>query len=162
VSAARHAFSKVTRQQGSLCRSHGFTLLEVLVALTVLAVGCTLALSLISGTLGNIRKVQLRTRSVEHAQEVMETALMDKSLQQPASLSGGFDDGSRWSVRVEDYEIPVKPESVQRNLPQNMPVKLLSYTVEMFGPNSRTPDYRLHTLKLVDKPAQDSQTKGPQ
>ena len=74
--------SRLPRQKGELRRSHGFTLLEVLVALTVLAIGVALVLSLISGSLGNIRKVQLRTRSVEHAQEVMETALLDKSIQQ--------------------------------------------------------------------------------
>jgi hypothetical protein len=133
-----------------------------LVALTVLAIGCALTLSLISGTLGGIRKVQMRTRSIEHAQEVMETALLDKAIQQPTSLSGSFEDGSRWSVRVEDYEMPVPPESAPRDLPQNMPIKLLSYTVEMFGPDSRSPDYRLHTLKLVNKSAQDLQTGGPQ
>jgi len=43
-----------------------------------------------------------------------------------------------------------------------MPVKLLWYDVEMFGPDSRTPDFRLHTLKLVNKPAQDSLMGVPQ
>jgi len=150
------------RPKAALRQTHGFTLLEVLVALTVMAIGSALALSLISGSLGNIRKVQLRTRSVEHAREVMETALLDKSIQQPTAFTGGFEDGSYWSVRVEDYEMPVPPGSQTRDLPQNMPVKLLSYTVIMFGPGSKSPDYRLHTLKLVNKQAQDSQTGVPQ
>lgn len=144
-------------QAGDLRQTHGFTLLEVLVALTVLAIGSALALSLISGSLGNIRKVQLRTRSMEHAREVMETALLDRSIQQPTTFEGGFEDGSRWSVRVQDYEMPPPPESQLRDLPQNIPVKLLSFTVEMFGPYSKTPDYRLHTLKLVSKPLQNLQ-----
>ena len=96
------------------------------------------------------------------AREVMETALLDKSIQQPTALSGNFEDGSRWSVTVEDYEMPVPPESRSRDLPRNIPVKLLSYTVEMFGPDSRAPDYRLHTLKLVNKSAQDLQLGVPQ
>jgi prepilin-type N-terminal cleavage/methylation domain-containing protein len=158
----RRILSRLPRQKNELNQSHGFTLLEVLVALTVLAIGSALALSLISGSLGNIRKVQLRTRSVEHAQEVMETALLDKSIQQPTAFSGGFEDGSRWSVRVEEYEMPAPPQSQPRDLPQNMQVKLLSYTVEMFGSDSRAPDYRLHTLKLVNKPAQDSLMGAPQ
>lgn len=144
-------------QREELRQTHGFTLLEVLVALTVLAIGSALALSLISGSLGNIRKVQLRTRSMEHAREVMETALLDRSIQQPTTFEGGFEDGSRWSVRVQDYEMPVSPESQLRDLPQNMPVKLLSFTVEMFGPDSKTPDCRLHTLKLTSKPLQNLQ-----
>jgi prepilin-type N-terminal cleavage/methylation domain-containing protein len=158
----KRRLSRLPRHKGGLHRSHGFTLLEVLVALTVLAIGAALVLSLISGSLGNIRKVQLRTRSVEHAQEVMETALLDKSIRQATEFSGGFEDGSRWTVRVEGYEMPVPPQSQPRDLPQNMPVKLLSYTVEMFGPDSRAPDFRLHTLKLVNKPAQDSLMRAPQ
>ena len=144
-------------QGGELRQTHGFTLLEVLVALMVLAIGSALALSLISGSLGNIRKVQLRTRSMEHAREVMETALLDRSIQQPTTFEGGFEDGSRWSVRVQDYEMPAPPESQLRDLPQNMPVKLLSFTVEMFGPDSKTPDYRLHTLKLIGRSEQNVQ-----
>jgi prepilin-type N-terminal cleavage/methylation domain-containing protein len=166
VNATLHGFRRILprllRQKGELHSSHGFTLLEVLVALTVLAIGVALVLSLISGSLGNIRKVQLRTRSVEHAQEVMETALLDKSIQQATEFSGGFEDGSRWTVHVEEYEMPVPPESQPRDLPQNMPVKLLSYAVEMFGPDSRAPDFRLHTLKLVNKAAQDSLMRVPQ
>ena len=49
-----------------------FTLLEVLVTLVVLAVGASITLSVITGSLGNIRKVQFRTRAVEYAQSVME------------------------------------------------------------------------------------------
>ena len=158
----RRFLCRTARQKSGLRPSHGFTLLEVLVALTVLAVGAALALSLISGSLGNIRKVQLRTRAVEHAQEVMESALLDKTIQQATSFTGGFEDGSHWSVRVEEYEMPAPPQLQPRKLPQNMPVKLLAYTVVMFGPGSRAPDYRLHTLKLVNKPAQDSLTGAPE
>ncbi|MBP1602064.1 MAG: hypothetical protein H6Q06_2215, partial [Acidobacteria bacterium] len=50
----------------------GFTLLEVLVTLAILAVGVTLTLSLISGALANIRKVQIRARTIQHAETVME------------------------------------------------------------------------------------------
>ena len=84
----RSILPRLNRQKAGLRQAHGFTLLEVLVALTVLAIGSALTLSLISGSLGNIRKVQLRTRSIEHAREVMETALLDRSIQQPTSLHG--------------------------------------------------------------------------
>ena len=134
--------------------AQGFTLLEVLVALTVLAVGAALTLSLISGSLGNIRKVQLRTRVVEHAEAVMELALLDGSIAQPTTFTGNFEDGTRWSVNVEEYEPPIPPQMQPQDLPPNLPVKLLSYTVEMFSPDSRAPDYRLQTLKLVNKRAQ--------
>lgn len=123
-------------------------------ALTVLAVGAALTLSLISGSLGNIRKVQMRTRTIEHAQTVMELALLDDSIQQPTTFTGDFADGTRWSVRVEEYASPdIQPQAQDQAL-QRMPVKLLHYTVEMIGPDSRAPDYRLQTLKLVSKQAE--------
>jgi prepilin-type N-terminal cleavage/methylation domain-containing protein len=140
-------------------RSHmsdGFTLLEVLVSLTILAIGVALVLSLISGSLGNIRKVQLKTRTVEHAEAVMELALLDDSNNEPRTFTGDFEDGTRWAVRIDDYEMPIPEDLQPRSSPQNMPVKLLSYTVEMFNPDSRALDYRLQTLKLV-KPTLEEQ-----
>jgi prepilin-type N-terminal cleavage/methylation domain-containing protein len=140
----------------------GFTLLEVLVALTVLAVGAALTLSLISGSLGNIRKVQLRTRAIEHAQAVMELALLDASIFQPTAYTGHFEDGSHWSLNIEDYEPPVTPGTQPQDLSRLMPVKLLRYTVEMFNPDSRTPDYRLQTLKLIRNRPQARSAELPQ
>jgi prepilin-type N-terminal cleavage/methylation domain-containing protein len=141
----------------------GFTLLEVLVALTVLAVGVALTLSLISGSLGNIRKAQLRTRTIEHAEAVMEQTLLDDSIQRPTTLVGNFEDGTRWTVRVEEYIPPSPvPQSLEAPSPQNMTVKLLSYVVEMFSPDSRSPDYHLQTLKLVKVPLEEQTTRLPQ
>jgi len=140
----------------------GFTLLEVLVALTVLAVGAALTLSLISGSLGNIRKVQLRTGAIEHAQAVMELALLDASIFQPTAYTGHFEDGSHWSLNIEDYEPPVTPGTQPQDLSRLMPVKLLRYTVEMFNPDSRTPDYRLQTLKLIRNRPQARSAELPQ
>jgi prepilin-type N-terminal cleavage/methylation domain-containing protein len=150
--------SIVNRQSPVSTRAEGFTLLEVLVALTVLAVGAALALSLVSACLSNIRKVQLRTRIIEHAESVMELALLDDSIQKPTSFTGDFEDGTRWSVRVLDYVPPSSQAQLQAGALQQqvrLPVKLLYYTVEMIGPDSRTTDYRLQTLKLVRMPADE-------
>jgi len=131
-----------------LSRESGFTLLEVLITLAILAVGITLTLSLISGTLGNIRKVQQRTRTIQHAETVMELALLDDSIRQPTAFPGDFEDGTRWSVQVAEYELP-DPRLPNPQRPQ-LPVKLFMYTVDVFGPDSRLPDYRLQTLKIIN------------
>jgi len=126
----------------------GFTLLEVLVALTVLAVGAALTISVVSSSLGNIRKVQLRTRAIHHAETVMELTLLDESVKGPTTLNGDFEDGTRWAVAVSDYEMPeiVPQEALQRT---QFPLKMLSYRVEVYLPGSGNPDFRLETLKLV-------------
>jgi len=141
----------------------GFTLLEVLVALAILALGAVITLSLISGSLGNIRKVQLRTRTIEHAESVLELALLDASIQQPTAFSGDFEDGTRWSVRVEEYvpSTQLQPQP-QTQTSIDLPVKLLYYTVEMTSPESRAPDYRLQTLKIVKASKEAQPTRLPQ
>ncbi len=133
----------------------GFTLLEVLVTLAVMAVGVTLVLSLISGSLRNIRRVQMRTRTIQHAETVMELSLLDDSIKRPTTLRGDFEDGTRWSVEINQLEMPVKPNPNPQQM--ELPVKLFSYTVEIMGPESRTPDLRLYTLKLVNTAEQQQQ-----
>lgn len=151
----------LSRRKGKLRASSGFTLLEVLVALTVFAVGAAVMLSLISGSLGNIRKVQLRTRTIEHAEAVMELALLDESIQGPTSFAGDFEDGTRWSVLVEDYVLPDIPILQPNGRQVTMPVKTLSYTIEMFSPNAMASDYRLQTLKLVRTTPDDNLVRMP-
>jgi prepilin-type N-terminal cleavage/methylation domain-containing protein len=130
----------------------GFTLLEVLVALTILAVAAAIASSLISGSLGKIRKVQLRTKIIEHAEAVMEETLLDDTILDPTVLTGDFEDGTRWTVSIERYELPLPAQQESRNLQQNMSCQLLQYTVDMLNPDSQVSNYRLQTLKLTKMP----------
>lgn len=139
--------------------AEGFTLLEVVVTLTVLAVGVSLTLSLISGSLGNIRKVQSRARVVEHARTVMELALLDGNIRAATAFTGDFEDGTRWSVRVEEY-LPELPEGTDAAALERLGSRLLRYRVEMFPPGSGTPDFGLETLKLVST-AGESLPAGP-
>ena len=138
-------------------RESGFTLLEVLISLTIAAVGVALTLSLISGSLGNIRKVRMRTNLVEHAETVMELVLLDENVGEPGALHGDFEDGTRWSVVIGDFVIPEVEAPLDPQRPR-LPLKLLSYTVEIFGPGSSSADYRLQTLKLIPAPELGVQT----
>jgi len=142
-------------------RESGFTLLEVLVALTILAIGAALTLSLISSSLGNIRRVRIHAGAIEHAHDVMELTLLDDTIRGATTLGGDFDDGSRWSVVVTEVEMPL-PDNVQSLLMPNSngsnqavvnamaPPKVLSYLVQIAEPNSQKPDFELQTLKLVN------------
>jgi prepilin-type N-terminal cleavage/methylation domain-containing protein len=142
----------------------GFTLLEVLVALAVLGIGVALTLSLISGSLRNIRKVQVSTRSIQHAETVLEMALLDDSIQKPTSLRGDFEDGTRWTVRIDEYVPPDKAMDASQ-LPDQLPggqqpaalaVRLFSYTVDVMERESQTSDFTLRTLKLVNVTAPEN------
>ena len=128
-----------------LRHNSGFTLLEVVAAMTILAVGIALGISLISRSLGNIGKVDDQARIVDHANSVMELTLLDPKIIEPGAFQGDFEDGTRWTMRIEEYV----PDEEELSEYVNMPVKLLAYTVEMFKPHSSVADYRLRTLKLV-------------
>jgi prepilin-type N-terminal cleavage/methylation domain-containing protein len=127
----------------------GFTLLEVMVALTVMAIGAAVTVSLLSGSLGNVRKAQLRTKIIEHASSVMETALLDDTILTPTTLTGDFEDGTSWNVNIEQYVPDVLPASLQTVNVQNLTYQMLLYTVDMYNPGSSAVNYRLQTLKLT-------------
>jgi prepilin-type N-terminal cleavage/methylation domain-containing protein len=136
----------------------GFTLLEVLIALVVLAVGAAFTMSALSGSLGNVRKVQLRTRIMDYAQTAMESALYREDLQQPATITEDLEDGFRYTVHVEEYqsEAGLKPQTGTE-----LPVKLLQYTIEMTGPDLTVPVYQLQTLKIVNSSQAQQSTGTP-
>ena len=138
----------------------GFTLLEVLVTLAVLAVGIALTLSLISGSLSNIRKVQLRTRTIQHAETVMELSLLDEGIKRPTTLRGDFEDGTQWQLVVNEVEMPLPP-LLPNQAPPELPVKLFAYSVEVYAPDSPTPDLRLRTLKVVNIQEQQTPLRLP-
>jgi prepilin-type N-terminal cleavage/methylation domain-containing protein len=132
-------------------RNHGegFTLLEVLVALVVLAVGAAVTMSVLSGSLGNIRKVQLRTRVMEYAQNKMEEALYRQDLREPATYTENLEEGYSYVLKIEEYEPEIDTTSTfTTNV--DLPIRLLSYRVELFAPGSPYPVYQLQTLKIIN------------
>ena len=138
---------------GLRCRG-GFTLLEVLIALAVLSIGAALTLTLVSGSLRNIRNVQLKNRAIQHAETVLELALLDDSIKKPMKRNGDFPDGTRFVIAVDEYPMPpeqlaqLSPEQVQALM--NAKIRLFTYTVEVTKPDSDVPDFRLQTRKIVD------------
>lgn len=139
----------------------GFTLLEVMICLVVLAVGAALTMSAISGSLGNIRNSQLRTRVMEDAQNVLEAALYREDLQQPATATEDLEGGFHCEIQVEEYQPPTETEDTLQSS-SGVPITLLQYTVAVIGPDSPDPIYQLQTLKLVSSSTQGSQQSTTQ
>ena len=78
----------------------------------------------------------------------MESSLTREDLQEAATFTEDLEDGFRYTVHVEEYDpdMDAEPQIQTRTV---LPVKLMQYTVEMIGPDSPEPVYRLQTLKLV-------------
>jgi prepilin-type N-terminal cleavage/methylation domain-containing protein len=129
-----------------LHKESGFTLLEVLVALTVMAVGAAVVISLLSGSLGNIRKSQLRTKIIEQAQTQLERALLDDTVISGTTQNGTLEDGTSWAVAVEEPDVLLYTD---REITSSLPVTMLQFTIEMRSPDSQI--YTLQTLKVANK-----------
>ncbi len=84
---------------GKTCQN-GFTLLETLVAMMILAIALGIILQQFSAALNAGHISESYTRAVWHAREKMDELLLNESLTEEAR-EGVFDDGYRWRYRVE-------------------------------------------------------------
>jgi general secretion pathway protein I len=125
----------------------GYTLIEVIAAFAVLAVGLTLLLGTLSGASQQVRWAGEAGRAALHAQSLLDQTGVGQALQ-AGTRSGEFEDGRyRWTLDVQAWRDPSKPEGQPESLsaPQ-----LLQLTLEVRwregGPRERL---RLTSLRLV-------------
>ncbi len=81
--------------------SAGFTLLEIMIALSILAVGLVAVLELFAGSLRLTGKASHRTQAVIHAQNVMDGFFAPDFLEDGED-SGELPDGFFWRARVQE------------------------------------------------------------
>lgn len=79
---------------------HGFTLIEVLVAITVLAVALVAILQLFSGGLKSIRLSDEYSRGIFHARELVEQVQVSEGVSEGV-LQGRFEDGYKWKAEIK-------------------------------------------------------------
>jgi general secretion pathway protein I len=82
-------------------RQRGFTLLETLVAMMILAVALVIIFQLFSEALNTGHISESHTRAVWHAREKMEELLLYETLSEEIR-EGDFEDGYRWRFRIEE------------------------------------------------------------
>src|SRR5438093_13688919 len=79
----------------------GFTLMEVLVAASVLGIAATALFGLLSKSLSNLRKVEDLHRYELAAQDLMNRVLLLETIPAPATAEGAVDNvGGHWNVRA--------------------------------------------------------------
>jgi general secretion pathway protein I len=130
-------------------KARGFTLLEVVVALAIMAVGIVAVLSVFSGGLRNIRRMDLNHRAMSYAENVMNEILSDQSIREPRQFSGDLDEDFDYTATVDYYEEPrgrVSLDVVEPN------AYMLSVVVDVHfkdDPTGRL--YRVVCLKTLPK-----------
>ena len=128
--------------------NNGFTLIEILVAISILAISLVVILQLFSGGLKSSRLSEEYTRAIFHAKEKMEEVLIPKELSE-GGLQGEFEDSFRWKseiVRIED------PEEDDKKLPFNMfEIKI----GVMWDEGEKERRFEISTMKVVEKNTDD-------
>ena len=90
-------------------RQRGYTLIEVIVAFAILALGLTLLLGTLSGAARQVRWADEAGRASLHAQSLLDTIGVGEALQ-PGRRDGKFEDGRyRWTLDVTPYRDPLLP-----------------------------------------------------
>ncbi len=92
---------KTDRQRQTPHWKAGFTLLEIMVALSILAVGLVAVLELFAGSLRLTGKASHRTQAIIHAQNVMDRFFAPGFLED-GEESGELPDGFFWRAQVQE------------------------------------------------------------
>ena len=77
----------------------GFTLIETLVAISILSISLVIILQLFSGGLRSAKLSDEYTRAIFYAREKMEEALLSDNFTE-GILEGEFEDGFRWKIET--------------------------------------------------------------
>jgi general secretion pathway protein I len=139
-----------TRRARPCQRSKGFTLLEVLVALSIVAIAVTVVLQLFSADLRAIAASEDYVSAVLRAEERMREVLEDEGLSEKA-----------WSETTRDgYKVDVVVSDVQKERTESLQVRLLQVNLTMrWMRGTKEKTLTLRTMKIVNKI--NSSTTGP-
>lgn len=147
----------------------GFTLIETLVAIMILAICLTVILQLFSGGMKAARISGDYTRAVFHAREKMEEILLIRKMEE-GSAEGRFDDGYGWAAEIALHEPSVESgaeialhepsgESGAENPSPATEMKLFRITVSVYwDTDSRRRSFDLETLHLAEAKTRDERS----
>ena len=112
-------------------RSAGFSLLEVLVAVTIIGIGFSVVFAGMSGSLRGLQRVEANDHRVELARLKLAELDLIKRIRPNDVASGVFDDGTRWTLQSSTFIAPIDNDQ-KRNLASVIRVDL---TLEWNGRN---------------------------
>ena len=137
-------WSRGTLERGKDCRCGGFTLVEVLVAVSLLAICLVVILQLFSEGLKSGKLSDDYTRGIFHAKEKMEEILLLNTMEEGVT-EGEFGDGFRWKADI------VRLEQIEEEAAR-LPFDTFTIAVEVsWGEKGHEKHLKIDTLKVFEK-----------
>ncbi|WP_298718568.1 prepilin-type N-terminal cleavage/methylation domain-containing protein [uncultured Oceanisphaera sp.] len=132
----------MTRQHRT--RQQGFSLLEVLVAFTILTITLGVLLNIFSLAIRTTQSAQQQQKAMLLAESKL-TELYAGTTLQPGREQGWFDDHYWWETRIEEFDTRALMDNQSMLLPYQLSV--------IVGWGRHEQQYRLTTLRLVRQEA---------
>jgi general secretion pathway protein I len=145
-------------------RSRGFTLLEVMLAVVILAIALGLLLGMLSRGMKQVAQSASETGATLHAQSLLDAIGTIEDIE-PGARSGSFEDGRyRWQLQVSPAQDPAPPPPPAEGSPAPQVVETDSspvlYRVRLdvqWGAAAPGQRLRFETLRLRAAPAPGSE-----
>ena len=142
------------------CAQRGYTLLEVLVAFALLALGLGLLLAILSGGVRQVARASESTQATLYAESLLDTLGADRRLQ-PGRSQGAFENGRYgWTLEIAPFKPPVpapardNPSAADPNLQNAVDNVMLRVVLQMqWGVRGPDQTLRIETLRAY-APAQ--------
>ncbi|MUV13765.1 type II secretion system protein XpsI [Noviluteimonas gilva] len=130
-------------------RAAGFTLIEVILAFALLALGLTILLGILSGATKQVRWADDAGRAAMHAQSLIAQQGVGAPLEQ-GHKEGDFEQGRyRWTLDIEPWR---DPSLVSDNPQPQDPTASKMYAIDLqvqWGDGTPRNRLRIRTLRLV-------------
>ena len=97
----------------------GFSLIELLAAFVVFAIGFSVMMDIASSSMRNARRASEQTAAALWAQSLLDAAGIDEKIE-PGARSGRFDRKYRWDLQVSEWQPPADAAPLQETAPLEM------------------------------------------
>lgn len=122
----------------------GFTLLEILVALSVMSIAITIVLQLFSANLRTVYRAHTMTAAAIRGEDRMRDILSEPVLLEKSWSERG-EDGYRWDISVAE---------VLKERTDNLPVRLMEVVLTIrWSEGQKEKSFTLKSQKMTDKMA---------
>jgi prepilin-type N-terminal cleavage/methylation domain-containing protein len=123
----------------------GFTLLEVIVAMTIVGIGVVTLLEIFSMGLRLGSRSSDATEAMTYSQQAMDEILLRRKIDEGAQ-QGSFDANTQWKLQIE----PVRESTDLPSLSSDWELQAITLNVRV-GNRGRERPVELRTLRLVRK-----------